>query len=108
MQSPKTNSDQAFNLFINKGRLFASFYIMGSNLSKLPFLVAGPVISPGVENKVTLRFDQKHVQIFCNGKKGKAKPLAGYLLYPAETSIGHGLRALGFTGTISKFELRPL
>ncbi|MBQ9088686.1 MAG: hypothetical protein IJY46_07895 [Lentisphaeria bacterium] len=103
-----TNSDQAFNLFINKGRLFASFYSMGGNVAKQPFLVAGPMIAPGVENQVTLRFNQKHVQIFCNGKKGKAKPLAGYLLYPAETSIGHGLRNLGFIGTISKFELRPL
>lgn len=103
-----TNSDQAFKLFINKGRLFASFYSMGGNVAKQPFLVAGPMIAPGVENQVTLRFDQKHVQIFCNGKKGKAKPLAGYLLYPAETSIGHGLRNLGFIGTISKFELRPL
>ena len=102
-----TNSDQAFALFINKGRIYATFYAMGK-AGRRPVIVPGPVLKAKQNIECVVRFDQKTAQIICNNVKGKAVPLAGYALYPAETSIGHGVSNFGFTGKISKVELRPL
>ena len=102
-----TNSDQAFALFINKGRLYATFYTMGT-AGRRPVIVPGPVVKAKQNIECVVRFDQKTAQIICNKVKGKAVPVSGYALYPAETSIGHGVNTFGFTGKISKVELRPL
>lgn len=102
-----TNSDQAFALFINKGRVYASFYSMGRK-GRPTATFAGPKIKAKTLTDCIVRFDQKTVQIECNGVKGKAYPWSGYALYPAETSIGHALNRYGFTGTISKVEIKPL
>ena len=106
-QSLITNSDQAFALFINKGRLYATFYTMGT-AGRRPVIVPGPVIKSKVKYSCTVRFDQKSAQIICNNVKGRAVPVSGYALYPAETSIGHGVNNFGFTGKIFKVEIRPL
>ena len=102
-----TNSDQAFSLFIFKGRVYAGFYSMGRK-GRPTATFAGPKIKAGVKTDCIVRFNQKTVQIECNGVKGKALPWAGYALYPAETSIGHALNRYGFTGKISKVEISPL
>ena len=102
-----TNTDQAFTLFINKGRLFATFYAMGK-AGRKPVIVPGPKVSAKILNKCVVRFNQQTAQIECNGVKGKATQLSGYALYPAETSIGHGVNNFGFTGTISLVSLKPL
>lgn len=102
-----TNSDQAFALFINKGRLYATVYAMGSTGRK-PVIIPGPMIKAKVENRCVVRFDQKTLQIECNKVKGRAVKLSGYALYPAETSIGHGVNNFGFTGTVSKVSIMPL
>ncbi len=102
-----TNSDQAFALFINKGRIYATYYTMGGR-GRRPVIVPGPVLKAKQNIECVVRFDQKTAQITCNNVKGKAVPMAGYALYPAETSIGHGVNNFGFTGKISKVELRPL
>ena len=103
-----TNSDQAFALFINKGRLYVSFYSMGQRGTRPNMVFAGPVVKAGVLNRCVVRFNQKTVEIECNGVKSKAYPWSGYMLYPAETSIGYALNNFGFTGKISKVELQPL
>ena len=107
-QSLITNSDQAFALFINRGRLYVSFYSMGQRAKRPNMVFAGPVIKAGVLNRCVVRFNQKTVEIECNGVKSKAYPWSGYMLYPAETSIGHAVNNFGFTGKISKVEIRPL
>lgn len=102
-----TNSDQAFALFIFKGRVYASFYSMGRK-GRPTTTFAGPKINADTLTDCIVRFNQKTVEIECNGVKSKAYPWAGYALYPAETSIGHALNRYGFTGTISKIEIKPL
>ena len=102
-----TNSDQAFSLFIFKGRVYAGFYSMGRK-GRPTATFAGPAVKAGVKTDCIVRFNQKTVQIECNGVRGKAFPWAGYALYPAETSIGHALNRYGFTGKISKVEISPL
>ncbi len=102
-----TNSDQAFSLFINKGRVYAAFYSMGRK-GRPTATFAGPKIKANVLTDCIVRFDQKNVVLECNGVKSKAYPWSGYMLYPAETSIGHALNRYGFTGSISKVEIKPL
>ena len=103
-----TNTDQAFALFINKGRLYVSFYSMGHKGKRPNAVFAGPAVKAGVRNQCIVRFNQKNVQIECNGTKSKPYPWSGYMLYPAETSIGHAVNNFGFSGKISKVEIMPL
>lgn len=106
-----TSGPTAFNLYIEKGRIMASFF-MRNRFMKLSgreaaVTVTGPELKPGVWNRIRVIHDQSTCFIEVDGTKGAAVECSGNIFYPQVTALGTGTRyGEFFEGELRNFSVQ--
>ena len=84
----------AFNLYIEDGKVGASFFMrnrfMRLNGHAARVSVPGPALKPGVWNRIKVVFDQTRCHLEVDGEAGAAVDVSGDLLYPQPMALGAG------------------
>ena len=106
-----TTGPAYFNLGIEKGRVFADFFLrnrfMRISGREATVTAACEGLKAGEWNTVRVIYDQRTVRVEVNGVAGAAVPSCGTVFYPQPTALGAGVRyGEGFEGEMRNFSVK--